>query len=73
MRKLFYIDYPQEHFEGQLHRYRCAYCKQETTKINGLLEGHSPSCDYRIAMEKAGFVCYSNTKRPVLNTTDEED
>ena len=40
MKKLFYIDYPQEHFEDQLHRYRCAYCKIETTVINGRLEGH---------------------------------
>lgn len=73
MRKLFYIDYPQEHFEGQLHRYRCAFCKQETTKINGLLEGHLASCDYRIAMEKAGFECYSRTLRRSLETADEED
>lgn len=73
MRKLFYIDYPQEHFEGQLHRYRCVFCKQETTEINGLLDGHLASCDYRIAMEKAGFECYSSPTSHCLHTTDEED
>ncbi len=73
MRKLFYIDYPQEHFEGQLHRYRCAFCKQETTKINGLLEGHLASCDYRIAMEKAGYECYSTHGHRLANVLDEAD
>jgi hypothetical protein len=73
MKKLFYIDYPQEHFEGQAHRYRCAFCKQETTKINGRLEGHLASCEYRIALEKVGFECNKNVPRPNLDTTDEED
>lgn len=73
MKKLFYIDYPQEHYEGQAHRYRCQLCKQETTKINGLLEGHLPTCEYRIALEKAGFECNASKARPSLDTTDEED
>jgi hypothetical protein len=55
MKKLFYIDYPQEHFEDQLHRYRCAYCKIETTVINGKLEGHLATCPYRVKLSAAGF------------------
>lgn len=55
MKKLFYIDYPQEHFEDQLHRYRCAYCKIETTVINGKLEGHLATCPYRINLSATGF------------------
>jgi len=55
MKKPYYIDYPQEHLEGQLHRYQCIYCKVETTIINGLLEGHSPSCEYRVNLESAGY------------------
>lgn len=73
MKKSFYIDYPQEHFEGQAHRYRCLLCKQETTKINGHLEGHLPTCSYRIALEKAGFECEDSQPIPHLETTDEED
>lgn len=73
MKKLFYIDYPQEHFEGHAHRYRCAFCKQETTKINGRLEGHLPECEYRILLEKAGFECSTSKFRSNLDTTDEED
>jgi hypothetical protein len=52
MKKRYYIDYPQEHVEGALHRYRCSLCKVETTKINGMLEGHLPSCEYRQAEER---------------------
>lgn len=55
MKKLFYIDYPQEHIEGQTHKYRCVFCKEETTIINGRLEGHLPSCEYRIKLENAGY------------------
>ncbi|HQN65651.1 MAG TPA: hypothetical protein PLR90_05145 [Methylophilus sp.] len=55
MKKLFYIDYPQEHVEGQAHTYRCAYCKVITTTINGKLEGHLPTCEYRIKMQQAGY------------------
>lgn len=55
MKKSYYIDYPQEHLEGHMHRYRCVYCKEETTTINGRLEGHLPSCAYRIKLENAGY------------------
>lgn len=73
MKKLFYIDYPQERFEGHSHRYRCALCKEETTKINGALEGHLPSCSYRIALEKAGFEPEHAEAHQAMNTSDEED
>lgn len=73
MKRLFYIDYPQEHFEGQVHRYRCAFCKQETTRINGRLEGHLPTCDYRVALEKAGFECNSHSSVPHEDRADEVD
>lgn len=56
MQKLFYIDYPQESYEGQAHRYRCAFCQEETTKINGRLEGHLPNCEYRVQQEQAEAV-----------------
>jgi DNA-directed RNA polymerase subunit RPC12/RpoP len=55
MKRAYYIDYPQEHFEGQMHRYRCAICKVETTQINGLLEGHLPECQYRVRLEREGY------------------
>jgi len=51
MQKLFYIDYPQENFEGQKTRYRCKFCQVETTEINGRLEGHLPTCEYRLKLE----------------------
>lgn len=73
MKRLFYIDYPQEHFEGQAHRYRCAFCKEETTRINGRLEGHLPGCEYRITLEKAGFETSGARSRLELDTSDEED
>lgn len=52
MNKPFYIDYPQENFEGQATRYRCAFCKEETTKINGNLDGHLSTCEYRLKTEQ---------------------
>ncbi|MBF5039832.1 hypothetical protein Q9292_04155 [Methylophilus sp. VKM B-3414] len=73
MKRLFYIDYPQEHFEGQAHRYRCAYCKQETTHINGKLEGHLPGCEYRVALEKAGFECNQLAEPAHEDMADEVD
>lgn len=73
MKKLFYIDYPQEHVEGQAHTYRCAYCKVLTTTINGNLEGHLPSCDYRIRMENRGFELGGTSKKPVTSAADEVD
>ena len=55
MKKPFYIDDPQQHVEGQAHTYQCVYCKVVTTKINGSLQGHLPSCDYRLKLEQAGY------------------
>ncbi|HSH72323.1 MAG TPA: hypothetical protein VK974_04620 [Methylophilaceae bacterium] len=55
MKKTYYIDYPQEHVEGQAHTYRCVSCKEITTKINGSIEGHLPSCEYRVKLERDGF------------------
>jgi hypothetical protein len=73
MKKLFYIDYPQEHVEGQMHTYRCAFCKVITTKINGNLDGHLPTCEYRIKLERAGFENIEHADKPASQTTDETD
>ena len=59
MKKPYYIDYPQEHVEGAQFRYRCAFCKVETTQINGKLEGHLPGCEYRLAQESHLAACDS--------------
>jgi hypothetical protein len=55
MKKAYYIDYPQEHVEGQAHTYQCVYCKVLTTRVNGSLEGHLPWCEYRLKLEREGF------------------
>jgi hypothetical protein len=73
MKKLFYIDFPQEHLEGQLHKYRCAHCKVETTTINGRLEGHLPSCEYRIKLENAGYEAESESQQKNLVPHDADD
>lgn len=73
MKKLFYIDYAQEHIEGQAHAYRCAFCKVITTTINGNLNGHLPTCEYRIKLEKAGFETTECSQAPASSTTDEVD
>jgi hypothetical protein len=73
MKKLFYIDYPQEHVEGKDHTYRCAYCKVITTTINGRLEGHLPTCTYRIQQETKGFELEGLSKTPASPECDEED
>lgn len=75
MKKLFYIDYPQEHIEGQMHRYRCVQCKEETTVINGRLDGHLPSCEYRIKLESAGYESENTapTHNLVLHDVDDFD
>ena len=51
MKKPYYIDFPQENFEGHMHKYRCAYCQQETTTINGKLE--AVGCSERPASNDA--------------------
>jgi hypothetical protein len=71
--KLFYIDYPQESFEGQAHRYRCAFCKVETTKINGRLEGHLPGCEYRVKLETEGYETLISETKPGLEGPDDFD
>ncbi len=73
MKKIFYIDYPQEHIEGQAHAYRCAYCKVVTTTINGLLEGHLATCEYRIAKEREGFECGVEKQSVAANVCDDFD
>ncbi len=73
MKKLFYIDYPQEHIEGQMHRYRCVHCKEETTVINGRLEGHLPSCEYKIMLEYAGYESESAAPANKLILHDVDD
>ncbi|MGZ8270397.1 MAG: hypothetical protein ACXW1T_04385 [Methylophilus sp.] len=73
MKKLFYIDYPQEHVEGQAHTYRCAFCKVLTTTINGNLEGHLTACDYRIQLEKVGFETGCASKQAMSTSADDYD
>ena len=73
MKKLYYIDYPQEHLEGQSHTYRCAYCKVGTTTINGSLEGHLPSCEYRIKLEHVGFETKTLSEKPASSASDDFD
>lgn len=75
MKKLYYIDFPQEHLENQMHSYRCTYCKVETTTINGNLEGHLPTCEYRIKLENAGYdaISKNSSKIPALHDADDFD
>lgn len=73
MKKLFYIDYPQEHIEGQLHRYRCVHCKEETTAINGRLDGHLPNCEYRIKLENEGYESEATESSTPLTSHDADD
>lgn len=71
MKKPYYIDFPQEHFENQMHRYRCVFCKEETTVINGKLEGHLPTCEYRTQLEKAGYDAFGcSVKTPFTDADD---
>ncbi len=73
MKKPYYIDYPQEHLEGHMHQYRCVSCKVETTTINGKLEGHLPTCQYRMDLEKAGYDAIGASKETALHDTDDFD
>ena len=52
MEPKFWINYPQEHIEGEMYKYRCSYCKVETTAINGLIENHKEDCIFRKEQEK---------------------
>ncbi|MEZ0231305.1 MAG: hypothetical protein ACAH12_00575 [Methylophilaceae bacterium] len=73
MKKTYYIDYPQEHVEGQAHTYQCVYCKVVTTKINGSIEGHLPSCEYRLQLEHDGFEKEKNSNAHNYSLSDEVD
>lgn len=73
MKKSYYIDYPQEHVEGQAYTYRCVFCKLLTTKINGNLDGHLPNCDYRIKLEHEGFENNPHANSRELLSTDSVD
>jgi|TARA_B110000305_G_C19114117_1_gene481156 hypothetical protein len=52
MKKIFYIDYPQEKEDPLVNNYRCKFCKESSLKINGLLENHKVNCEYRIEQKK---------------------
>ena len=73
MKKAYYIDYPQEQLEGQMHRYQCVYCKVETTIINGKLERHLPSCVYRKKLAGAGHEVAVVNPEDSLATHDADD
>ncbi len=73
MKKYFYIDYPQEHLENKLHNYRCAYCKVETTVINGRLEGHLSSCEYRMQLQRAGYEVGKQSSQALSLISDDVD
>jgi hypothetical protein len=73
MKKIYYIDYPQEHVEGHAYTYRCAFCKLLTTTINGKLEGHLPTCEYRLEMENSGYEANTSKKKMELESADEVD
>lgn len=47
-----YHDYPNEPIGGGNPYYMCSHCGISDPAINGTLEGHSPSCEYRIAKER---------------------
>ena len=73
MKKPYYIDFPQQHVEGHMHKYRCAFCKLETTAINGTLEGHLATCEYRIAQEAKGYEALEVTNKAINYGADEVD
>jgi hypothetical protein len=50
----FDIEYPQEHVEGEMYKYRCKFCKKLTTEINGRLENHADDCAYRLQQMSTG-------------------
>jgi hypothetical protein len=47
----------------------------ETTTINGRLEGHLPSCEYRMKLESAGYEteAIKSTENPVSHDADDFD
>ena len=42
----------QEKIEEGSNVFRCSICKEKALTINGLLENHKASCNYRIDKEK---------------------
>lgn len=54
-KEAFDIEFPQEHLEGEMYKYRCKHCKVLTTDINGRLENHGQDCEYRL-LRMAGRV-----------------
>lgn len=73
MKKPYYIDYPQEHVEGKAHTYRCLSCKVVTTQINGSLQGHLPTCEYRLKLEREGFEKGDESNTSSYSTADDFD
>jgi hypothetical protein len=49
------------------------HCKEETTVINGRLEGHLPSCEYKIMLESAGYESENATPSNKLILQDADD
>lgn len=47
-----YHDYENEPIGNGNPYYRCIHCKRSGPAINGRLEGHSPDCGYRLAIER---------------------
>jgi len=47
----FLHDYPQEKLDGELYKYKCAFCGIDTVTIDGMLENHLPNCEYRLKKE----------------------
>lgn len=73
MKKPYYIDYPQEHVEGQAFTYRCAFCKVITTRVNGALDGHLPTCEYRLKLERSGFEQNEHSNSLDCSSSDDTD
>jgi len=44
-----------------------------TTTINGNLEGHLPTCDYRVQLEKVGFETGCASKQSMSTSADDYD
>lgn len=44
----YYHDYPNEPIGGGNPYYRCFYCKISDPQINGQIDNHLDSCEYRI-------------------------
>ena len=48
----YHSDYPNEPIGGDNPYYRCSYCGISDPQINGELEGHLSTCEYRIIKEQ---------------------